>query len=101
MGLSQSIGRAGLRVLRLLTVGAALALASCADLENPFDTASDFAGQPLSDGRSPPPADPRDECEAMAENRAQDVRTEGYDEALQKHVHDAVLADCRTWLPRH
>lgn len=108
------------RALRLLTVLAALALTSCGEIGLPqqgfatrylggsigpalgsqLDTATNFAGQPLSNSPAGRPARPRDVCEATAQDRAQDISAEGFDEDLQKKVYDAVIADCRVWSKR-
>lgn len=101
-----------LRMLRLLPV--LLGLASCAApdgktsassdfgtaVQSTFTTSTDFAGNPIAEDASVRPPSPGDICEAMAQNRAREIATEGYDETLQRHVHDAVLADCRTWSKR-
>jgi len=110
---------ASLRSLRIVTVLAALGLASCAELPQQgfatrylggsfgptlgeqFDTATDFSGQPLSDSAAANRPRPSDVCEATAQDRSRDIAVEGYDGTLQKKVYDAVLADCRAWRPRH
>ena len=107
------------RLVRCLVVAAALGLASCSELpqqgfatrylggslgptlSDQFDTASDFAGTPLHGRDTTRRGPPRDACEATAYNRSQDILNEGFDEGLQAHVYDAVLADCRAWAKRH
>ncbi len=109
------------RALRFMTILATLALTSCGDIGLPeqgfatrylggsvgptigeqFDTTSDFSGHPLGGTAAARRARPSDICEATAQDRADDIAAEGYDETLQKHVHDAVLADCRVWSRRH
>jgi hypothetical protein len=80
------------------------------ELKSAIVPATDFSGQPVRAPVATAPGPTSDayldsgtsiSCESVAQHRAADVSFQGYDETVQKSVHDAALSDCQTWRARH
>ena len=103
-----------MRTAPMLFIAVALATTACSDLglpEQGFLTRA-VMSNPNSDHYPTAPqvvsaqrpgagaASAREDCSAVARQRASDVAAQGFDEETQKAVFDGTYADCAKWQAR-